>query len=510
MKNLLPYILTVAVFAFAKAQVGIGTTEVDESAVLEIAADPGSGYAGIKLPVLSTAERNSLSMTADDNGMMIYNSSLSAIQVYSATNTAWSTLRRLEQAIAPVATEVALIGSNIVGNTLTGSYQFADGNSDQEAGSSLVFFRADDNMGTNEAFVASGSSYTLSDADDGKFIRFGVTPVDDSNNNNTGSTVYSPYTSAIVTNKINLSQRVITLAENANPDDINLRFLYQNASSTPITVTVAADDYSRLDETGPQTFDIPASQASPFTAIGIFNVFDDNVFTGDAVVNFTITNVTGGDGTNIIGATPSKFITILEDENSNALLTEQFESDGNNDRYTLSLVDPGGETEDYFRIDNEVGIAADFNGTANGDFFAAQDIDGVVGASVAQQTLTFSDPIAVTSGQSYSLSLDLAEDDDGTAQDWDGPDFFKVEISEDGGATWIPIFAIESNTSGINGEPSQDTDFDGIGDGVNTVTDSFSSFSQSFTPTVNSILVRLNFSLDSGDEDIAVDNIQIQ
>ena len=507
MKKLRYIILGLFISAFAKAQVGIGTTSPDPSAALDVSADIQNGnFGGIKLPSLTTTERDGLTLTATENGMLIFNSTLRAVQMYNHSETTWNTLQELETAIAPIAENVAIFGTAIVGNTLTGSYGFADGNSDEESGSTLAFYSYTDEMGSNETLLASGSNtYTITSAEDNRYVRFAVTPVDDSSTNNTGTITYSDYTRLIVTNRINFDQQAQTIAEDASPDDIDFTFEYQNTSSTAIDVTVSADDYSRLDETGPVTVTIPASAASPYTTT-VFNVDDNAVADGDVSVTFTIDSVSGGDGTTVVGDTNTDTVLITDDEVSTALLSEDFESDGNGSRYTTSVAEFTDTGGDYFIRTNGSNISATYSG-ATGSYFAAQDIDGEVPS--ANQQLTFSNPISVTGGSTYTLSLDLAEDDDGTSQDWDAADYFRVEVSENGGA-WNSVFAIES-TGGTNTEPSQDDNLDGSGDGVNIVTDSFSNFSASFTvgATTTSIEVRLNFNLDSGDEDIAVDNIEI-
>jgi hypothetical protein len=438
--------------------------------------------------------------------MMIYNSTLRAVQIYSVSNTTWSTLRQLEQAVAPVAQDVTLFGVAVVGTTLSGTYDFADGNSDEESGSTLAFYSYSDQGGSDETLLATGSSsYSLTSAEDGRFIRYGVTPSDDSSVNNTGSITYSAYSAQVVTNRIAFDQQSQTIAEDASPDDIDLTFTFDNAPTAGIDVTVSADNYSRLDESGPVTINIPATTASPFTTT-VFNVADNALDDGDVALTFTITNVTGGNGTVIVGGTNTDTATITDDEVSTALFSEDFDTDGNGTRYTTTTTEFTDNSGDYFIRTSGSNISATYNSPTN-SYFSAQDIDGE-GANANQQ-LTFSNTITVTGGSTYTLTLDLAEDDDGSNQDWDAADYFRVEISENGG-TWTPVFAIES-IGGTNTEPSQDDDLDGSGDGVNVVTDTFSNFSASFTvgASTTSIEVRLNFNLDSGDEDIAVDNIEI-
>lgn len=81
--------------------------------------------------------------------------------------------------IAPTASSVSLSGTTTVGQTLTGSYTYADSDSDLEGTSTFQWYRADNASGLNSAAIsgATATTYTLQVADDGKYIRFGVIPV---------------------------------------------------------------------------------------------------------------------------------------------------------------------------------------------------------------------------------------------------------------------------------------------------------------------------------------------
>ncbi|WEK54740.1 MAG: S-layer homology domain-containing protein [Candidatus Cohnella colombiensis] len=80
---------------------------------------------------------------------------------------------------APVASNVTVTGTAQVGETLTGSYTYSDVNNDTEATSTFKWYRADDVAGTNKTAIAgaTGTTYTVQEADLGKFISFEVTPV---------------------------------------------------------------------------------------------------------------------------------------------------------------------------------------------------------------------------------------------------------------------------------------------------------------------------------------------
>ncbi|MFN3943098.1 MAG: cadherin-like beta sandwich domain-containing protein [Flavobacterium sp.] len=80
---------------------------------------------------------------------------------------------------APVASSVNITGTLHIGQTLTGGYTYSDADNDLEGTSTYQWFRADDASGLNTAAIsgATNATYTLTAADNGKHVRFGVTPV---------------------------------------------------------------------------------------------------------------------------------------------------------------------------------------------------------------------------------------------------------------------------------------------------------------------------------------------
>ena len=138
-------------------------------------------------------------------------------------------------------------------------------------------------------------------------------------------------------------------------------------------------------------------------------------------------------------------------------------------------------------------------------YFAAQDIDGE-GATLPV-TLTIDD-VDISGYTSLQLKVYLAEDDDGSNQDWDGPDYVHFDYDIDNSGTFTNLLWIESDITGTNGEPKIDTDYDGVGDGT-PITSTFAQFTQAIAGTGSLIDIKVTFYLNSGDEDIAIDNIEI-
>lgn len=168
--------------------------------------------------------------------------------------------------------------------------------------------------------------------------------------------------------------------------------------------------------------------------------------------------------------------------------------------YTTSVPEFSDGSYDYFHRTNGGGMHSSVNyDGASGYYFAGQDINGE-GATlpVELETTTFS----IAGATDIMFSVDLAEDDDGSNQDWDGPDFVSFEYSIDGGA-WTNIFTVESDIAinAFNGEP----EVNGV-----AVTDTFSTFSADLSALSGSTLaIRVLWDLDSGDEDLAIDNIRV-
>ena len=80
----------------------------------------------------------------------------------------------------PTVSNVSISGTLEVGETLTGSYDYDDLDSDPESGSVLTWYRSDDSGGTNKTAIggADATTYTLVSADEGKYMSFSVIPSD--------------------------------------------------------------------------------------------------------------------------------------------------------------------------------------------------------------------------------------------------------------------------------------------------------------------------------------------
>ncbi len=197
------------------------------------------------------------------------------------------------------------------------------------------------------------------------------------------------------------------------------------------------------------------------------------------------------------------------------LFLEDFETDGNGTRYTTfdgignALAEFSDGFSDFFTRTDSTNINANYDVTGFGGsfFFAMMDTNGSPGTADSTETrITFA-AIDITGYTNLSFSGLFAEDDDGVNQDWDGTDFLLIEYSIDGGS-FQNLMSFRSSAAGFNSEPAQDTNFDGTGDGT-ALTSAFTSFTAGITGTGSNLVLRITSHLDSGDEDIAFDNIEV-
>lgn len=181
--------------------------------------------------------------------------------------------------------------------------------------------------------------------------------------------------------------------------------------------------------------------------------------------------------------------------------------------YTTSDAEYSDGAADYFgRIGGTGGLTVGgtvvINGIQGSGYFGGQDLDAALPAGTggnATMTVTFGG-ISISGYTSLIFSGLFAEDDDGTNQDWDQPDGFLIEYQIDGGG-YANLLAFEDQ-NGTNTEPLRDTNFDGVGDGT-ALTDTLTLYQVNIAGTGSSLDIRMTMSFDSGDEDIAFDNIRI-
>jgi len=99
-------------------------------------------------------------------------------------------------ALAPTASSVTFTGTLTEGQTLTGSYSYSDPQGLPQSGSTYIWYRANDAIGTGSAPIvgATALTYILQAADVSKYIRFGVVP---RNGFVSGSEAFSAWTGPV-------------------------------------------------------------------------------------------------------------------------------------------------------------------------------------------------------------------------------------------------------------------------------------------------------------------------
>ncbi|MBO6881105.1 T9SS type A sorting domain-containing protein [Winogradskyella sp.] len=180
--------------------------------------------------------------------------------------------------------------------------------------------------------------------------------------------------------------------------------------------------------------------------------------------------------------------------------------DGNGS-YTTSSPENIGSTSDYWGVTDGTNINATFSGStfSGNNFFAAQDFDGLSGLS-ATESITISG-ISIANYINLQIRVYIAEDDDGSAQDWDADSqlLINYDIDSNGFQNGIHVQSV----GGTNTEPAIDSDYNGAGDSP-TITDSWTQYTFNIVQTGNSMDIVITFDgLDAGDEDIAIDDIEI-
>ncbi len=214
----------------------------------------------------------------------------------------------------------------------------------------------------------------------------------------------------------------------------------------------------------------------------------------------------------IVTAMAASFMvaTVTAPAHADVILFEDFETDGNGTRYTTSVPEFNMGTDFFTRTDfDDVDPrATDSLSGWNGEYwFGAMDVDRDPFGGAPQKTLNFL--VDVSGFENLQLSLLIAEDDDlsrGT-DDWDSSDFVIFEASIDGG-DYQSLLDFQSLGGGSSKQPALDTNGDGDGDGT-ILTNMFMPFAADIDGTGSVMDLRITFNLGGGDEDIALDDIQL-
>lgn len=167
----------------------------------------------------------------------------------------------------------------------------------------------------------------------------------------------------------------------------------------------------------------------------------------------------------------------------------------------------GSDGRDYFlRTDGSNIRAVTLTNIQGSYYFAAQDTDP--SSPTLPLTVLF-DNINISGYTGLEFRVHLAEDDAtaGSGQHYDNLDYVHFSYDIDNSGTFSNLLWVEG-TGGGNTEPTIDTDFDGTGDGA-AITDNFTQFTENIAGTGTLIDILVEIRLNGGNEDIAIDNIEI-
>lgn len=171
------------------------------------------------------------------------------------------------------------------------------------------------------------------------------------------------------------------------------------------------------------------------------------------------------------------------------------------------LEDDGAATGngDYLVVTDGTEIDRTYAGVS-GSFLAAQDIDGTPNGQSPSVIEWTGIDITGVSDPVFSALFGEVFDSPG---DIDDSDFVKFEYQVDGGG-YQNLIAFENDGSTFNSNFFEDTDFDGVGEGAElTTSDGEMTFFEKSIDTGSTLDLRLTTALDSGDEDIAIDDVVI-
>lgn len=183
--------------------------------------------------------------------------------------------------------------------------------------------------------------------------------------------------------------------------------------------------------------------------------------------------------------------------------THDFETAGG---YTTSDPECTDNADDYFIRTDGSNVNDDPTGIQGSFYFAAQDIDaaGCPAITGANATMLF-DNINISGCSGLSFEIFLAAFNSGG---FDASDYVHIYYDIDNSGTWSNLIWIENDGTAFNTTAMIDTDFNGDGDGA-TLTSAFQNITAPITGTGTVIDIMIEFQVDSGSEDVCIDNLRI-
>lgn len=168
---------------------------------------------------------------------------------------------------------------------------------------------------------------------------------------------------------------------------------------------------------------------------------------------------------------------------------------------------------DYsFRTTGTPAFGTNFTGFQGSSYWAAEDINdigsvGYTGGNTDQILWAGIDISGMTNLSFSGLFAAQRNAENGGVFRFEDSEFILIEASIDGGA-FFNVLAFEDGPGGSATDFLQDTDFDGVGDGT-VLTHTFTEFTANIAGTGAMLDLRITFSLDGANEEIAFDQFEI-
>ncbi|WP_298956301.1 hypothetical protein [uncultured Nonlabens sp.] len=452
--NRLILITTLLLSHLLMAQVGIGTATPDPAAVLDINSEIESGvYGGLKLPTINEADKSGIPTPIPD-GLMLYviDGSNRCVELYNATSSTWVEFYCMNK--VPVASGVAIDNTApFITETINfdgSGFSQTDAESDAAGTSLYQWYRADDIAGLNEVPIsgANSVSYTVTAADDSKFIRLGVTPTA-TTGASPGAEVYSSYTSQVdyFSTSVDFVNTTSSVTEGGLFIDVSVSIT--NPSSTVDTTVEIALDASSTATNGvdyddgatiPAAIMFPAVITFPAGSNGnqeftIYISTDDLVVESNESVILNLENVAGGNSS-VIGINSGHTLTILDDD---ALPTPWINE--------LHYDNTGGDVNEGFEIAGLAGLDLTgftvrlWNGS-NGASYYDENLSGTIPDQLnGYGTLWFATSSSIQNGSPDGIALYDSSNNliqflsyEGSFTNSDGDNSINIGVSE-GGST---------------------------------------------------------------------------
>jgi len=191
---------------------------------------------------------------------------------------------------------------------------------------------------------------------------------------------------------------------------------------------------------------------------------------------------------------------------------ESFETDGQSTRYTASTPFNDGGNDHWNRTDgsditNTSSAYSSFDGTY---FWAAEDVDDDGGNGNPEQTISITG-ITITGYTNLTFKglFGTGNNNGPGASQYDQADYIKITYSIDSGAeTDLLWFSFVDAGDDYNEPLAYDANMDGDGEGT-VLTASLAEFTASILTNGDSLDLTIKVSMNSGDEEIAFDNLQV-